>query len=59
MQSGRQFLLYPLDTGKDPVCPTCRQVMRLFAGEVPENEPDILTFRCDRCGRSERYICES
>jgi hypothetical protein len=59
MQCGQQFLLYPLDTGQDPVCPACRQVMRLFADEVLEKEPDILTFRCDRCGRSERLISEN
>jgi hypothetical protein len=56
MQCGQEFLLDPLDTGQDPAC---RQVMRLFADEVPEKQPDILTFRCDRCGRSERLISES
>jgi hypothetical protein len=59
MQPDRDVLLYPLDTGEDPVCPACGQVMRLFADEVIETKPDILTFRCDRCGRSERLISEA
>lgn len=58
MQPDPNILLYPLDTGEDPVCPVCGQVMRLFADEVLETEPDILTFRCDRCGRSERLLSE-
>lgn len=58
MQPDQEILLYPLDTGEDPVCPSCGQVMRLFADEVSETEQDILTFRCDRCGRSERFISE-
>ena len=59
MSSDQEFLLYPLDTGDDPVCPSCGLGMRLFADEVPKQETDILTFRCDRCGRSERrIICE-
>jgi len=58
MQSDQKFLLYPLDTGEDHICLACGQGMRLFADEA-ENEVDILTFRCDRCGRSERFICEN
>jgi hypothetical protein len=59
MRPDPDILLYPLDTGEDPACPACGQVMRLFADEVLEAEPDILTFRCGRCGRSERLISES
>ena len=58
MQSDQDLLLYPLDTGEDYLCPACGQVMRLFADQA-EGEADILTFRCDRCGRSERFICEN
>ena len=58
MQSHQEFLLYPLDTGEDHICLACRKVMRLVADEAG-NEIDILTFRCDRCGRSERFICEN
>ena len=58
MQSDQEFLLYPLDTGDNPVCPSCGLGMRLFADEVPKQETDILTFRCDRCSRSERLISE-
>jgi predicted RNA-binding Zn-ribbon protein involved in translation (DUF1610 family) len=58
MPSEQELLLYPLDTGEDHACPACGQVMRLFADEA-KNEVDILTFRCDRCGRSERFICEN
>jgi predicted RNA-binding Zn-ribbon protein involved in translation (DUF1610 family) len=54
----QDFLLYPLDAGEDPICPGCGMTMMLAAAEVRENEPDLLTFRCDRCGRSERLVCE-
>ena len=33
MTHSQEFLLYPLDTGKDPVCPRCGTVMLLAAAE--------------------------
>jgi ribosomal protein S27AE len=47
-----------LDIGEDPVCPRCGQVMLLAAHEVREGKPYVLSFRCGRCGRSERVIFE-
>jgi predicted RNA-binding Zn-ribbon protein involved in translation (DUF1610 family) len=58
MTTDQEYLLYPLDTGQDPVCPRCGQVMLLASDEVREGKPDLLTFRCDRCGRSEKLVCE-
>jgi hypothetical protein len=45
MPNDQEFLLYPLDTGEDPECLDCAK-------------PDFITFRCKRCGRSEKYVCE-
>ena len=58
MTHSQEFLLYPLDTGKDPVCPRCGTVMLLAAVEVHSDRANILTFRCGRCGRSERLLYE-
>jgi ribosomal protein S27AE len=54
----QEFLLYPLDTGDDPICPACGTTMVLASHESREVEPNFLSFRCVRCGRSERFICE-
>ena len=54
----QEFLLYPLDTGKAPSCPLCGQLMWLSSREARDDKPDFLTFRCGRCGRSEKFICE-
>jgi hypothetical protein len=54
----QEFLLYPLDTGEDPACLGCGAIMILAGQEVREIEPDFVTFRCERCGRSEKYICD-
>jgi hypothetical protein len=54
----QEFLLYPLDTGDDPLCDRCRLPMLLSAHEVRDGKPDFVTFRCDRCGRSEKFVCE-
>ena len=45
MPADREFLLYPLDTGEDPLCDRCRLPMLLAAHEVREGKPDFLTFR--------------
>jgi predicted RNA-binding Zn-ribbon protein involved in translation (DUF1610 family) len=52
------FLLYPLDTGEDPVCLGCGAIMTVAAHEVRETKPDFITFRCPNCGRSEKFLCE-
>ena len=58
MPADQEFLLYPLDNGEDPVCPRCGERM-LFAGlEARKGKPDFVTFRCERCGRSEKFVCE-
>lgn len=54
----QEFLLYPLDTGEDPVCPGCGQPMRLATDEVREGKPEFLTFRCVTCNRTEKVMCE-
>jgi hypothetical protein len=56
--SDQEFLLYPLDTGEDPVCLGCGTLMKVAAHEVRETKPDFITFRCERCGRSEKFVCE-
>jgi hypothetical protein len=58
MRPDQEFLLYPLDTGEDPLCPRCRHTMLLAPHEVREGKPDFLTFRCQRRGRSEKSVCE-
>jgi predicted RNA-binding Zn-ribbon protein involved in translation (DUF1610 family) len=58
MPRDQEFLLYPIDTGEDPVCPRCGQVMLLASAEARKGKPDFLVFRCVRCGRSEKFICE-
>jgi hypothetical protein len=58
MPSDQEFLLYPLDTGEDPVCLDCGTLMVVAAHEVRELKPDFISFRCKRCGRSEKYICD-
>ncbi|MGB6397315.1 MAG: hypothetical protein WBF73_16765, partial [Bradyrhizobium sp.] len=58
MPPDQEFLLYPLDTGEDPLCDRCRLPMLLAGHEVREDKPDFVTFRCERCGRSEKFVCE-
>jgi predicted RNA-binding Zn-ribbon protein involved in translation (DUF1610 family) len=53
-----EFLLYPLDTGEDPACLGCGKVMMVAGHEVSETKPDYIIFRCEKCGRSEKYICD-
>lgn len=40
-----ELLLYLIDTGQDPACPRCGEVMLLATGEVREGKPPLLTFR--------------
>ena len=54
----QQFLLYPLDTGEDPVCLGCGVQMTIAAHEARDAKPDFITFRCPSCGRSEKFVCQ-
>jgi hypothetical protein len=58
MPSDQEFLLYPLDTGEDPACLDCGALMMLAGHEVRESKPDSITFRCQSCGRTEKYVCD-
>jgi predicted RNA-binding Zn-ribbon protein involved in translation (DUF1610 family) len=58
MPVDQEFLLYPLDTGEDPACLACGKTMLLAAHETREGKPDFVTFRCEQCGRSEKFISE-
>jgi predicted RNA-binding Zn-ribbon protein involved in translation (DUF1610 family) len=58
MSKDQDFLLYPLDTGEDPVCLGCGALMTLAAHEAREAKPDFITFRCPNCGRSEKFLCD-
>lgn len=56
--SGKDFLLYPLDTGKDPVCLACGKAMVVAAVEESGDKPSFIAFRCMHCGRTEKFLCE-
>jgi tRNA(Ile2) C34 agmatinyltransferase TiaS len=56
--NNQDFLLYPLDTGEDPACLGCGKVMMVAGREVAETKPDFIIFRCEKCGRSEKFICD-
>jgi ribosomal protein S27AE len=56
--SDYDFLLYPLETGEDPRCLNCGILTALATHEAREMKPDFITFRCAKCGRSERFVCE-
>lgn len=56
--SDNEFLLYPLDTGDDPVCAGCGAQMTVATREIRESKPDFLSFRCPDCGRTEKFLCE-
>jgi len=58
MKGEQEYLLYPLDTGEDPTCLRCGTIMRLAAHEVRDGKPGFISFRCEKCGRSEKLICE-
>ena len=54
----QEYLLYPLDTGEDPVCLACGKIMSVAAVEERGEFPSFITFRCMHCGRTEKFICE-
>jgi predicted RNA-binding Zn-ribbon protein involved in translation (DUF1610 family) len=58
MASDEEFLLYPLDTGEDPACSACGAVMIVAAHEARVIKPDFIAFRCEACGRLEKFVCE-
>jgi len=58
MTREHEYLLYPLDTGEDPVCVRCGQVIRLDTHEARSGKPDLLSFRCSQCGWSEKFISD-
>jgi hypothetical protein len=58
VMSDNIFLLYPIDTGEDPVCLGCGTQMTVATHEVRETKPDFISFRCPNCGRSEKFLWE-
>jgi RNase P subunit RPR2 len=58
MPDDQEYLLYPLDTGEDPVCLGCGTLMEMADYEVRENKPGFINFRCKSCGRSEKFVCD-
>jgi DNA-directed RNA polymerase subunit RPC12/RpoP len=58
MARDEEYLLYPIDTGDDPVCLRCGSKMLLAGSEVRPKNPTLLTFRCDRCGQSEKFLSD-
>lgn len=58
MSDDQEFLLYPLDTGEDPVCPGCGAIMTVATQEARETKPDFISFRCPNCGRTEKFLRE-
>jgi hypothetical protein len=53
-----EFLLYPIDTGEDPACLACGKLMIVGGVEARDDQPDFITFRCEKCGRTEKFICD-
>ena len=53
-----EFLLYPLDTGEDPACLHCGKIMAVEILEARDRKPYLIAFRCESCGRIEKFICE-
>jgi hypothetical protein len=58
MARDEEYLLYPLDSGDDPVCLRCGGKMLLASSEARPEKPNLLTFRCDRCGQSEKFLSD-
>lgn len=56
--SENEFLLYPLDTGEDPVCLNCGKTMVVAGVEARDGSPDFIAFRCEKCAHTEKFICE-
>jgi tRNA(Ile2) C34 agmatinyltransferase TiaS len=59
MIQDQDFPLYPLDTGGDPVCPECGTPMGMATREAKEDgTPEFIAFRCEQCGRTEKFVSE-
>ena len=43
---------------RDPACLDCGTLMMVAEHEVREAKPDFMTFRCKKCGRSEKFVCD-
>jgi hypothetical protein len=56
MPSDQEFLLYPLDTER--IRRAWTAVMMVAGHQVREAKPDFITFRCQNCGRSEKFVCD-
>lgn len=54
----KEFLFCPIDTGEDPACLACGKTMAVAAVDERGDDPSFITFRCMRCGRSEKFVCE-
>ena len=56
----QEYLLYPLYDGGDPLCPACQQPMEMLTFDACGNapHPDVITFLCQRCSRSERFLVD-
>jgi hypothetical protein len=54
--SGKCIGLTRWTPAKDPVC--VRFGMGVAAQEVRDGKPGFISFRCGKCGRSEKLICE-
>jgi tRNA(Ile2) C34 agmatinyltransferase TiaS len=52
------FLLYPLDTGEDPVCLFCGKTMIVAGVETRDGSPEFIAFKCEKCAHTEKFICE-
>ena len=58
MARDEEYLLYPIDTGDDSVCLRCGSKMLLAGSEMRPEKPTLLTFRCDGCGHSEKFLSD-
>jgi hypothetical protein len=58
MKADQDLLLYPLATADFPTCPACGRSMAIALHEARKGAPDFSTFRCEKCARSERLVCE-
>ncbi len=59
MRTDQDFLLYPLGTEEQPLCPACGEPMMIALHEARSDRPDFSTFRCQDCTRSERFVFEN
>jgi len=58
MSKDHEFLLYPIDTGENPPCLACSKIMVIATIEERGSQPGFIAFRCEQCGRTEKFIRE-